>query len=67
MGRHVAVPKPCSCRMCGNPRKLYGNGKEAKTVQELCRREQEKAASCGERPSEKAFQTAFTVSALQAV
>lgn len=30
--------KPCSCWMCGNPRRRMGNSKEAKTLQEkkLC-------------------------------
>lgn len=26
---------PCSCYMCGNPRKFNGNGKNSKTRQEL--------------------------------
>lgn len=29
------TPKFCSCCLCGNPRKFYGNGKDAKTLQEL--------------------------------
>lgn len=29
------TPKLCSCWLCGNPRKFYGNGKNAKTLQEL--------------------------------
>ena len=31
---HVTTPKPCSCWMCGNPRRYHGNGKDGKTVQE---------------------------------
>ncbi|MBH5329844.1 hypothetical protein H9Q10_09205 [Eikenella sp. S3360] len=31
---YVTTPKPCSCWMCGNPRKFYGNGQDGKTVQE---------------------------------
>lgn len=34
LARHVTTPKPCSCWLCGNPRKFYGNGKAAKTYQE---------------------------------
>ena len=30
LGKAVGTPKPCSCFMCGNPRKYYGE----KTVQE---------------------------------
>lgn len=33
-GRIATTPTPCSCWMCGNPRKYYGNGKYAKTLQE---------------------------------
>ena len=31
----VITPVLCSCIMCGNPRKFYGNGKDSKTLQEL--------------------------------
>ncbi|MDO4879473.1 MAG: hypothetical protein Q3966_09330 [Neisseria sp.] len=31
---HLTTPKPCSCILCGNPRKFYGNGREGKTIQE---------------------------------
>lgn len=34
INRHVITPCPCSCRLCGNPRKFYGNGQAAKTVAE---------------------------------
>lgn len=34
LARHLTTPKPCSCWLCGNPRKFYGNGKSAKTYQE---------------------------------
>jgi hypothetical protein len=26
--------KPCSCWMCGNPRRRYGNSEQSKTLQE---------------------------------
>lgn len=35
LGKHVKTPTMCSCFMCGNPRKYYGNSKAALTVQEL--------------------------------
>lgn len=28
------TPNLCSCWLCGNPRKFYGNGKDAKILQE---------------------------------
>lgn len=31
----VTTPTLCSCWLCGNPRKFYGNGKNSKTLQEL--------------------------------
>lgn len=38
-GKHfkmrITTPKLCSCWLCGNPRKFYGNGKNSKTIQEL--------------------------------
>lgn len=34
INRHVITPCPCSCWMCGNPRKFHGNGQAAKTVAE---------------------------------
>lgn len=34
LGRLCSTPAPCSCFMCGNPRK-YAKGKERLTVQEL--------------------------------
>lgn len=30
----LTTPKPCSCWLCGNPRKFYGNSQSAKTYQE---------------------------------
>ena len=30
----ATTPVPCSCFMCGNPRKLYKNGELGKTMQE---------------------------------
>lgn len=45
LGQHIVTPKPCSCWMCGNPRKFYGNGKAAKTMQELRWDEKEKEAA----------------------
>ena len=33
--QHVITPAKCSCFMCGNPRKFYGNSKHGKTLQEL--------------------------------
>mgnify|MGYP000002621467 FL=1 len=35
IGQHVATPARCSCWMCGNPRRFYGNGHVALTVQQL--------------------------------
>lgn len=35
IGVRGTTPRPCSCWMCGNPRKHYGNGKHAKSMQEL--------------------------------
>lgn len=35
IGRYAHTPKVCSCYMCGNPRKYYGNSRNAKTIQEL--------------------------------
>ena len=35
INKHVITPKICSCIMCGNVRKYFGNGKQAKTIQEL--------------------------------
>lgn len=34
IARHFATPKSCSCSLCSNPRKFYGNSKDAKTLQE---------------------------------
>ncbi len=34
-GMLADTPTPCSCWMCANPRKLYGNGHEGKTLREL--------------------------------
>lgn len=34
LARHLTTPKPCSCWLCGNPRKFYGNSQSAKTLQE---------------------------------
>ena len=35
INKHVITPKICSCISCGNMRKYFGNGKQAKTIQEL--------------------------------
>ena len=35
LGAHVATPARCSCWMCGNPRRFYGNSRAALTVQQL--------------------------------
>ena len=35
LNKHMITPKLCSCIMCGNARKYFGNGKESKTIQEL--------------------------------
>ena len=35
IGQHIATPARCSCWMCGNPRRFYGNGHVALTVQQL--------------------------------
>lgn len=34
IGIHSNTPTPCSCDMCGNPRKYHGNGKHGRTLQE---------------------------------
>lgn len=34
LARHLTTPKPCSCWLCGNPHKFYGNSQSAKTLQE---------------------------------
>lgn len=31
---HVNTPAKCSCVMCGNPRKFFGNSEQSKTMQE---------------------------------
>ena len=35
INKHVITPKLCSCIMCGNMRKYFGNSKQDKTIQEL--------------------------------
>lgn len=35
VGIHSHSRAICSCPMCGNPRKFYGNGDAGKTLQEL--------------------------------
>ena len=36
INKHVITPKVCSCMVCcKSQRKYFGNGKEAKTIQEL--------------------------------
>lgn len=35
LNKHVITPTICSCWMCGNVRKYYGNSKQGKTIQEL--------------------------------
>lgn len=34
LGIHANTPTPCSCGMCGNPRKYYGNSKHGQTLPE---------------------------------
>lgn len=34
IGRYRKTRVPCSCFMCGNPRKKFGNGKESKTIRD---------------------------------
>ena len=34
IGIHADTPTRCSCDMCGNPRKHYGNGKHGQTLGE---------------------------------
>ena len=34
IGRAGTTPAVCSCSMCGNPRKHYGNKRSARTIQE---------------------------------
>ena len=35
LGRYRKTRVPCSCWMCGNPRKIFGNGKLSKTFREI--------------------------------
>lgn len=35
IGFRGTTPKNCSCSVCGNPRKHYGNSMHAKSMQEL--------------------------------
>lgn len=42
VGRWVNTRTFCSCTMCASPRKLYGNGKNAKTRQEQIKSVKEK-------------------------
>lgn len=37
--------KPCSCTMCGNPRRHFGNSKIGKTLQELRAEQRERWAA----------------------
>ncbi|GAB6036396.1 hypothetical protein JCM15519_09550 [Fundidesulfovibrio butyratiphilus] len=34
VGKSGGTRKPCSCCMCGNPRRRLGNSRKAKTLQE---------------------------------
>lgn len=34
LGMTVNTAKPCSCFICGNPRKFYGNSAASKTIHE---------------------------------
>ena len=40
LNKYVITPKLCSCIICGNIRKFFGNSKHSKTIQEL--RQEEK-------------------------
>ena len=42
LNKHVITPKLCSCWMCGNARKFFGNSKHGKTVQELRQEDKQK-------------------------
>ena len=35
LGRYRKTRVSCSCWMCGNPRKIFGNGKLSKTFREI--------------------------------
>jgi len=35
LGLYKKTRVPCSCWMCGNPRKIFGNGKLSKTFREI--------------------------------
>ena len=35
LGRYRKTRVSCSCWMCGNPRKIFGNGKLSKTFREV--------------------------------
>lgn len=35
LGLYKKTRVPCSCWMCGNPRKIFGNGRLSKTFQEI--------------------------------
>lgn len=41
IGVRGTTPRSCSCWMCGNPRKHYGNSKHAKSMQELRNNQEE--------------------------
>lgn len=35
LGRYKKTRVSCSCWMCGNPRKIFGNGRLSKTFREI--------------------------------
>lgn len=35
LGLYKKTRVPCSCWMCGNPRKIFGNGRSSKTFREI--------------------------------
>jgi len=35
LGRYKKTKVSCSCWMCGNPRKIFGNGRLSKTFREI--------------------------------
>lgn len=42
LNKHVITPKLCSCIMCGNMRKFFGNSKQGMTIQELRQADKQK-------------------------
>lgn len=35
VGKHATTRKVCSCHLCGNPRRIYGNSRYAQRISDL--------------------------------